>query len=126
MAVYADLTLLGGRHRPASGARTDEPVARHHLHNRVACAFLADGNAGWPAVTRTCSCAASVLVSTPMLEPVDSGELWPTCWACYRALSATLGNLELHHRVMPTLYAHGRSADAVRCLAHLNALASRP
>lgn len=119
--TYADATLLGGRHRVRDMVPNVDAPDRHHDHDRLICATLADGNAGWPSCLRACSCGAQVVVSTPMIELVDSGVLWPTCWVCFLALRATL---MLHDGLMPALYALGRSADAWRAVGWLNGLVS--
>jgi hypothetical protein len=92
---------------------------RHHDHDRLVCAKLVDGNGGWPSCLRSCSCGAQLTVSTPMVDAVDSGKLWPTCWQCHLALG---GRLMIHDALLPALYALGCSADAWRMIGWLNDL----
>ena len=119
MRTFADATLLVGRHRLRSMEPTGALPDRHHDHDRLVCASVADGHGGWPSCLRSCSCGTQVCVSTPMVEQVDTGSVWPTCWACFLALR---GTLELHEALMPSLYALGCSADAQRDVEWLNGL----
>lgn len=121
MKLFADATLLVGRHRIREMTPTAALPDRHHAHDRLVCATLADGNGGWACCLRSCSCGAQLTVSTPMVESVDSGVLWPTCWPCFLALGGTLA---LHEAAMPAYYALGCSQDAQRAVEWLNGLVS--
>lgn len=118
MVAYADLTLLGGRHRK----RDLDPVQLPELHpiaDRVVCASIFDGTA-WPAVNRDCQgCGKQLWVSVAMLELVDSRQALPVCLGCHRSDTSPM---ELHAQAMPPLHILGMSADAWRCVAMLNGL----
>lgn len=119
VVAYADLTLLGGRHRTWDLDSAGLPEL-HPIADRVVCAAVSDGNAGWPAVNRDCdSCGKQLWVSVAMLELVDSRAAQPVCLGCHRSDYAPM---KLHHAAMPPLHLAGMSADAWRCVAVLNGL----
>ena len=119
MVAYADLTLLGGRHRK----RDLDPAQLPELHptvDRVICATIHDGTSGWLAVNRDCQgCGKQLWVSTAMLELVDSRKMLPICHGCHRS---DYSPMTLHPEAMPPLHILGCSADAWRCVATLNGL----
>lgn len=119
MVAYADLTLLGGRHR----MRDLDPAQLPELHpiaERVVCATINDGTSGFPAVNRDCqSCGKQLWVSVAMLEVVDSRRAIAVCLGCHRS---DYSPMQLHAEAMPQLHILGRSADARRCVATLNGL----
>lgn len=118
MVAYADLTLLGGRHRQ----RDVKPAGLPELHpiaERLVCASISDGNSGFPAVLRDCGCGKQLWVSTALLELVDGRTLQAVCLGCHLTDRKPL---ELPSAAMPTLHLMGRSADAWRCVAMLDDL----
>jgi hypothetical protein len=119
VVAYADLSLLGGRHRK----RDLEPAAPPELHpiaDRVVCATINDGTGGWPAVNRDCQgCGKQLWVSVAMLEVVDSRTALPICLGCHRS---DYTPMVLHPEGMPQLHILGMSMDAWRCIAVLNGL----
>lgn len=119
VVAYADLTLLGGRHRQRDVKPEGHPEL-HPIAERLVCASISDGNSGFPAVLRDCGCGKQLWVSTAMLELVDARTLHAVCLGCHLTDRKPL---ELHSASMPTLHLIGRSADAWRCVAMLNGLA---
>jgi hypothetical protein len=119
VVAYADLTLLGGRHRK----RDLDPKQLPELHpiaDRLVCATINDGTGGWPAVIRDCQgCDKQLWVSTSMLELVDARKMLPVCLGCHRSDATPM---ELHSAAMPALHILGMSSDAWRCVAVLNGL----
>jgi hypothetical protein len=119
VVAYADLTLLGGRHRK----RDLDPAQHPELHpiaDRLVCATIIDGTGGWPAVNRDCQgCDKQLWTSTAMLELVDARKMLPVCLGCHRSDNAPM---ELHPAAMPALHILGMSIDAWRCVAMLNGL----
>ena len=118
MAVYADLTMLGGRHRRRTWA-ANRLVDLHPIADRLVCATIYDGNSGWPSVIRDCGCGHQLWVSTAMLELVDTWRVIAICLGCHLSDRKPM---ELHPAVMPSLYLAGCSADAWRTVATLNGL----
>jgi hypothetical protein len=119
VVAYADLSLLGGRHRKRD-LDPAQPPELHPIADRVVCATIHDGTGGWPAVNRDCQgCGKQLWVSTAMLELVDSRRILPICLGCHRS---DYTPMKLHAEAMPQLHILGMSADAIRCVAVLNGL----
>lgn len=118
VVAYADLTLLGGRHRQRDVKPEGHPEL-HPIAERLVCASISDGNSGFPAVLRDCGCGKQLWVSTAMLELVDARTLHAACLGCHLTDRKPLA---LHSAAMPTLHLMGRSADAWRCVAMLDGL----
>lgn len=120
VVAYADLTLLGGRHRQ----RDLDPGGLPDLHpiaDRLVCATINDGTSGFPSVLRDCACGKQLWVSAAMLELVDARTIHVVCLGCHRTAALPM---TLHPACMPTLHLMGRSFDALRCVAVLNGLGS--